>query len=115
MKAGSNSGSRFYAPFSALYVVMNERNQVVSYRFVHTKGADEVIPVLEGLKKRYELQVLSSRSVLAVAWLIIVSCGQKWTPPAIVYSDNCCADRTAIQKVFPHTTVTDWSVVSVSV
>jgi hypothetical protein len=57
VKAGSSSGNKLYQPFSALYVVMNEVNQVVSYKYTHTKGNAEVALVLGGLRRRYELQV----------------------------------------------------------
>ncbi len=36
---------------------MNEYSQIVSFKFVKGKGADEVIPILQGIKRRYELQV----------------------------------------------------------
>ncbi len=57
MKAASASGNALFAPFAALFAVMNEHNQVISYKFTRSKGHDEVIPILEGLRRRYDLQV----------------------------------------------------------
>ncbi len=57
LQAGSSSGDKRYSPFSALFAVMNEHNQVLTYRFVRTKEHAEMRDVLEGLKRRYELNV----------------------------------------------------------
>ncbi len=81
---------------------MNEFNQIVSFKFVAGKGADEVIPILQGIKRRYELQVC------LLEWLpsMMSDCfWQNWALPEVVYTDNCCADRPAITQVFPRAQV----------
>jgi hypothetical protein len=101
VKSISASGSAQFSPFQALYGVMNEYSQIVCFKFVKGKGADEVIPILQGIKRRYELQVLGFECSHA-DWTAF---GKNWPLPEVVYSDNCCADRPAITQVFPRALV----------
>jgi hypothetical protein len=68
VKSISASGAAQFAPFQALYGVMNEYSQVVCFKFVKGKGADEVIPILQGIKRRYELQVCCFMSLRMPDW-----------------------------------------------
>ncbi|KAI6009042.1 Septin-domain-containing protein [Pisolithus marmoratus] len=61
--------------------VLNEDNQIVSWRFCQSKSNAEIMEVLMGLKQRTELL------------------GK--TAPEMIVSDNCCAVRSALLAVFP--------------
>jgi len=81
VKAGIGSNGQLQQPFGGLLAVMNEANQIIAYRFVASKGRDEMIAVFEGLKRRFQQQ--------------------KREMPLVAYTDNCCADRKTVQVVFP--------------
>lgn len=76
VKSISASSAAQFAPFQALYGVMNEYSQIVCFKFVKGKGADEVIPILQGIKRRYELQVCLFLSLRMLTGLLLARTGR---------------------------------------
>jgi len=50
----SASGTENTKPFSSLYLVLNEWGEIVLFKFLRTKGNDELKDLLLALRDRYD-------------------------------------------------------------
>jgi len=69
--------------FEAMYSVMNEYGQVMGYYMTCSKALSEIEKELTAMQLRYQLMPLPLAG------------------PSVFYTDNCCADRSVLNKIFP--------------
>ena len=67
--------------YNAVLTISNEYNEILTQGFLNSKGHDEAKQLLKNLHKRYEIH--------------------NFRPVQLMYTDNCCGDRTLFENVFP--------------